>query len=241
MDKWGIGYRQLSEINPKIIYIALNGFGQWGPYVERPSYDAIAQSESGMAWITGFPDKLPLKAGIWLADYFGGLMGAVGVLGALAHRDRTGKGQYIEFSQLKGPGPDPGIGGGPAQRRHMGRRQHGIHVQENQEVSPGHPGPRIHLGPPPPRRMQPTDVGKPGRHLPGGVAAAAVHQDDLQIRVRGQAQQSLGQDGGLIEDRDNKGNVRLRRGGGRSGARHLLPAPIRGMGAAARHRRRPVL
>jgi crotonobetainyl-CoA:carnitine CoA-transferase CaiB-like acyl-CoA transferase len=101
MDKWGIGYRQLSEINPKIIYIALNGFGQWGPYVERPSYDAIAQSESGMAWITGFPDKLPLKAGIWLADYFGGLMGAVGVLGALAHRDRTGKGQYIEFSQAE--------------------------------------------------------------------------------------------------------------------------------------------
>ncbi len=101
MDKWGIGYRQLSEINPKIIYIALNGFGQWGPYVERPSYDAIAQSESGMAWITGFPDKLPLKSGIWLADYFGGLMGAVGVLGALAHRDRTGKGQYIEFSQAE--------------------------------------------------------------------------------------------------------------------------------------------
>ncbi len=101
MDKWGIGYRQLSEINPKIIYIALNGFGQWGPYVERPSYDAIAQSESGMAWITGFPEKLPLKAGIWLADYFGGLMGAVGVLGALAHRDRTGKGQYIEFSQAE--------------------------------------------------------------------------------------------------------------------------------------------
>jgi crotonobetainyl-CoA:carnitine CoA-transferase CaiB-like acyl-CoA transferase len=101
MDKWGIGYRQLREINPKIIYIALNGFGQWGPYLERPSYDAIAQSESGMAWITGFPDKLPLKAGIWLADYFGGLMGAVGVLGALAYRDRTGKGQYIEFSQAE--------------------------------------------------------------------------------------------------------------------------------------------
>jgi crotonobetainyl-CoA:carnitine CoA-transferase CaiB-like acyl-CoA transferase len=101
MDKWGIGYRQLSELNPRLIYIALNGFGQWGPYVDRPSYDAIAQSESGMAWITGFPDKLPLKSGIWLADYFGGLMGAVGVLGALAYRDRTGKGQYIEFSQAE--------------------------------------------------------------------------------------------------------------------------------------------
>ena len=101
MDRWQIGYRQLSEINPRLIYIALNGFGQWGTYLERPSYDAIAQSESGMAWITGFPDKLPLKSGIWLADYFGGLMGAAGVLAALAYRDRTGKGQYIEFSQAE--------------------------------------------------------------------------------------------------------------------------------------------
>ncbi len=101
MDRWGIGYRQLKEINPRIIYIALNGFGQWGPYLERPSYDAIAQSESGMAWITGFPDKLPLKSGIWLADYYGGLMGAVGVLAALTYRDKTGKGQYIEFSQAE--------------------------------------------------------------------------------------------------------------------------------------------
>lgn len=101
MDRWGIGYRQLREVNPGIIYIALNGFGQWGPYLERPSYDAIAQSESGMAWITGFPDKLPLKSGIWLADYFGGLMGAAGVLGALAYRDKTGKGQFIEYSQAE--------------------------------------------------------------------------------------------------------------------------------------------
>lgn len=101
MDKWGIGYRQLREINPRIIYIALNGFGQWGPYLERPSYDAIAQSESGEAWISGFPDKLPMKSGIWLADYYGGLVGAVGVLAALAHRDRTGRGQYIEYSQAE--------------------------------------------------------------------------------------------------------------------------------------------
>ncbi len=101
MDRWGIGYRQLREINPRIIYIALNGFGQWGPYLERPSYDAIAQSESGMAWISGFPDKLPMKSGIWLADYYGGLVGAVGVLGALAYRDKTGKGQYIEYSQAE--------------------------------------------------------------------------------------------------------------------------------------------
>jgi succinyl-CoA---D-citramalate CoA-transferase len=101
MDRWRLGYRQLKEINPKIIYIALNGFGQWGHYVERPSYDAIAQAESGMASITGFPDKLPLKSGVWLADYFGALMGVVGVMAALAHRDRTGEGQFIEMSQAE--------------------------------------------------------------------------------------------------------------------------------------------
>jgi crotonobetainyl-CoA:carnitine CoA-transferase CaiB-like acyl-CoA transferase len=101
MDRWGIGYRQLKEINPKLIYIALNGFGQWGPYLERPSYDAIAQAESGMAWSSGFPDKLPMKSGIWVADLYGGLNGAVSVLAALNHRDKTGEGQFIELSQAE--------------------------------------------------------------------------------------------------------------------------------------------
>lgn len=101
MDRWGLGYRQLRGLNDRLIYIALNGFGQWGAFVQRPSYDAIAQAESGMAWITGFPGRPPLKSGIWLGDHYGALMGAVGVLAALAHRDRTGKGQYIEFSQCE--------------------------------------------------------------------------------------------------------------------------------------------
>ncbi len=101
MDRWGLGYRDLVEVNPSIIYIANNGFGQWGPYVERPSYDAIAQSESGEAWISGFPGRLPMKSGIWLCDYYGALMSAVGILAALHYRDRTGKGQYIEFSQAE--------------------------------------------------------------------------------------------------------------------------------------------
>jgi crotonobetainyl-CoA:carnitine CoA-transferase CaiB-like acyl-CoA transferase len=101
MDRWGIGYRQLKEVNPKLIYIALNGFGQWGPYLERPSYDAIAQAESGMAWSSGFPDKLPMKSGIWVADLYGGLNGAVSILAALNHRDKTGEGQFIELSQAE--------------------------------------------------------------------------------------------------------------------------------------------
>lgn len=98
--KFGIGYRQLREINPRLIYAANSGFGQWGPYsVGRASYDAIAQSVSGLASITGFPESTPLKAGIWIGDYYGGLMSAVAILAAIAHRDRSGKGQFIDLPQ----------------------------------------------------------------------------------------------------------------------------------------------
>ena len=103
MDRWGIGYKQLREVNPGIIYIALNGFGQWGGYSEgRASYDAVAQTVSGLLATTGFPGRLPLKAGIFIGDYFGALMGAISVLAAIHYRDRTGKGQFIEYSQGEG-------------------------------------------------------------------------------------------------------------------------------------------
>jgi crotonobetainyl-CoA:carnitine CoA-transferase CaiB-like acyl-CoA transferase len=103
MDRWGIGYQQLKESNPGIIYIALNGFGQWGAYSEgRASYDAVAQTVSGLLATTGFPGRLPLKTGVFIGDYFGALMGALGVLAALHYRDRTGKGQFIEISQGEG-------------------------------------------------------------------------------------------------------------------------------------------
>jgi crotonobetainyl-CoA:carnitine CoA-transferase CaiB-like acyl-CoA transferase len=100
MDRWGIGYQQLKEANPRIIYIALNGFGQWGGYAEgRASYDAVAQTVSGLLATTGFPGRLPLKTGVFIGDYSGALMGAVSVLSALHYRHRTGEGQFIEMSQ----------------------------------------------------------------------------------------------------------------------------------------------
>jgi len=103
MDRWGIGYQQLKEVNPGIIYIALNGFGQWGAYsVGRASYDAVAQTVSGLLATTGFPGRLPLKTGVFIGDYFGAMLGSVSVLSALHYRNRTGKGQFIEFSQGEG-------------------------------------------------------------------------------------------------------------------------------------------
>jgi hypothetical protein len=74
-------------------------------------------------------------------------------------------------------------------------------MQEYEKISPGHPGARIHLGPPAPGRSEAADVREAGRHCPGGVGAAAVHQEYFQIRSLGQAGQDPGQNRGLIQNR----------------------------------------
>lgn len=99
--KWGIGYRQLREINPSLIYVANTGFGQWGPFINRPSYDALAQAVSGFTAVSGFPGRPPLKMGVYIGDYFGACLSALGALAALHHRDRTGEGQFIEVGQCE--------------------------------------------------------------------------------------------------------------------------------------------
>jgi len=101
MEGWNIGYRQIKEVNPGIIYIAKNGFGQWGKYAaeNRPSNDGASQGFSGYAWMSSFPGQPPLKSSIYPCDDYGGLMGEMAVLAALHYRERTGKGQYIELSQ----------------------------------------------------------------------------------------------------------------------------------------------
>ena len=102
MDEWGIGYLQLRERNPGLIYAANSGFGQWGPYSQgRASYDATAQAVSGFSAITGFPGRPPVKAGFWVGDYTGALFSAVAILAALAARRRTGEGQLIDISQAE--------------------------------------------------------------------------------------------------------------------------------------------
>jgi crotonobetainyl-CoA:carnitine CoA-transferase CaiB-like acyl-CoA transferase len=103
MAEWGLGYQTLMQLNPRLIYLATNGFGQWGPFsIGRASYDLLAQAASGLASITGFQDRSPMKSGIFIGDYFGALMNAIGILVALHARERTGRGQYIEYSQAEG-------------------------------------------------------------------------------------------------------------------------------------------
>jgi crotonobetainyl-CoA:carnitine CoA-transferase CaiB-like acyl-CoA transferase len=103
LDRWELGYRQLSRLNPRLVYLAANGFGQWGPYaVGRASYDLLAQAMSGLAAITGFAGRPPMKSGTYIGDFFGSLLNAVSILAALHWRERTGKGQFIEFAQSEG-------------------------------------------------------------------------------------------------------------------------------------------
>jgi crotonobetainyl-CoA:carnitine CoA-transferase CaiB-like acyl-CoA transferase len=101
--KWGLGYRQLREINPRLIYVANTGFGQWGPFAEgRASYDGLAQAVSGLTAISGFDGALPTKVGNYLGDWFGACMSALGALAALRWREKTGEGQFVEMAQCEG-------------------------------------------------------------------------------------------------------------------------------------------
>ncbi len=101
MERWNVGYRQIREINPGIIYVSKTGFGQWGQYARenRPSNDGAAQGMSGYAWMSRFPGRGPLKNKLYICDSYGALLAEVAVLAALHYRERTGRGQYIELSQ----------------------------------------------------------------------------------------------------------------------------------------------
>lgn len=98
MAKLGIDYESLRKINPKIIYAAISGFGQTGPYHLLPGYDLIGQAMSGLMSVTGQADGEPLRAGGPMCDVMGGIYGALGVLAALHHRGITGHGQMIDIS-----------------------------------------------------------------------------------------------------------------------------------------------
>jgi len=101
-DRWGIGYRHLKKINPGLVYLAENGPGQWGRSdLVRASYDILGQSAGGSVYITGFPDGEQLKVPIWVCDYFAGHMGSLGVLMSLYWREKSGKGQMVEQSQIE--------------------------------------------------------------------------------------------------------------------------------------------
>lgn len=100
MDRLGLGYAALREINPALVYCAISGFGQTGPDADKPAYDQIIQGLSGEMAINGDERLSPLRAGFPVCDTVGGLNAAFAVMAALLHRERTGEGQFIDVALL---------------------------------------------------------------------------------------------------------------------------------------------
>ena len=98
---WGCGYEQVRKTRPDIVYVSITGFGQYGPYAERPGYDPVAQAMSGFMQLNAASDEaIPMKAPVFLADEIAGLHGVMAALAALQHRNRTGEGQHVDVSLL---------------------------------------------------------------------------------------------------------------------------------------------
>jgi crotonobetainyl-CoA:carnitine CoA-transferase CaiB-like acyl-CoA transferase len=102
LDKLGFGYEAVHKANPRTVYCSVSGFGQTGPYRDRPGYDVIAQGESGVMDLTGYPDGPPAKLGASLADIVAGLYACNGICLALLARHKTGKGQHVDVGLLDG-------------------------------------------------------------------------------------------------------------------------------------------
>ncbi|HWL81691.1 MAG TPA: CaiB/BaiF CoA-transferase family protein [Roseomonas sp.] len=100
LAKYGLGWEQLKEKYPGLIYCSITGFGQTGPYAPRPGYDALIQAMGGVMSLTGEPEGEPQKVGIPIADLFAGLYGTIGILAALRHKQATGQGQQIDIGML---------------------------------------------------------------------------------------------------------------------------------------------
>ena len=99
MEKWGLGWSHLSALNPRLVMVRLSGFGQTGPYRDRPGFGAIAESMGGLRYLTGHPDRPPVRVGVSIGDSIAALHGVIGALMALHHRDvNGGKGQYVDVA-----------------------------------------------------------------------------------------------------------------------------------------------
>jgi formyl-CoA transferase len=98
MEKWGLGYEALSRDNAGLVMVRLSGYGQTGPYKDRPGFGAIGESMGGMRYITGYPDRAPVRVGISIGDSIAAMFGVIGALMALRQRDKSGKGQVVDVA-----------------------------------------------------------------------------------------------------------------------------------------------
>ena len=183
LERWNIGWDRLSAINPKLILVRTTGFGQFGPYANRPGFGTLAEAMSGFASITGQPDGPPTLPPFGLADGIAGLAGANAVMFALYHRDvRGGKGQFIDLALIE---PILTISRGPAYDLRSTRQDH---QAERQPVDEQRPPQYIH------------NEGRPlGRHLdqrPGDSRASDANGRSSRgdrralVQERGRARQT---------------------------------------------------
>ncbi len=100
LDKYGLGWKELSRLNPRLVWCSITGFGQDGPYAHRSGYDYIVQGMSGLMSVTGEPDREPQKVGVAVTDIFTGVYATTAILAALRSRDATGRGQRIDMALL---------------------------------------------------------------------------------------------------------------------------------------------
>lgn len=100
LDQFGLGYKDLSAINPGLIYTSITGYGQTGPYADRPGYDVMIEAEGGLMYITGEETGLPVKVGVAVTDLTTGLYAHGAIMAALLARTKTGKGQHLDCALL---------------------------------------------------------------------------------------------------------------------------------------------
>lgn len=98
----GVDYETIHKINPRVIYCSISGFGQTGPYKDRPTYDIVIQGMGGLMGITGESDRPPVRIGVAITDIGAGMYAAIAILSALIARQKTGKGQWIDISLFDG-------------------------------------------------------------------------------------------------------------------------------------------
>lgn len=127
LERWGLGPQELHKINPGLVIVRLTGFGQTGPYAQRPGFGTLAEAMSGFAAMTGEADGPPTLPSFGLADSICGIAASSAALMALRHRDRTGEGQVVDINILEpimtavGPGPMVYQQLGVVERRHGNR------------------------------------------------------------------------------------------------------------------------
>jgi crotonobetainyl-CoA:carnitine CoA-transferase CaiB-like acyl-CoA transferase len=101
MSKWGIGYEELSELNPRLVYVAISGFGQTGPYAQLSGYDFIGSAYGGLTALNGYPNLPPVVPNLYVVDHTSGLFAALGALEAVRRRDApggTGRGSFVDLA-----------------------------------------------------------------------------------------------------------------------------------------------